>query len=119
MGGKGSKNESTDIDYEEWETIGEIHDFKVVRSNKGRGEAELHQIVLDPRYDTDREAEIYNYRQKINNSLVKCFGYESNIGKKTTLCGNEQNCRVLTERIPKRWNQIPQITFPESVYALS
>lgn len=62
MGAKGSKTKNSGIDNEEWETIGEAYDAKIVKSNQGRGEAELNHIVLDPRYDTNREMDIYAYR---------------------------------------------------------
>ena len=63
--------------------------------------------------------EIYNYRKNQNNALVSCYGVEAVKAKTTTMCGNQQNLKVLTERIPKRWPTLPQITFPETVYALS
>ena len=59
-----------------------------MRSNKGKGDAELNRVAIEPRYDINREKEIYAYRQNKNNSLVRCLGAEANKAKKTTLCGS-------------------------------
>lgn len=35
------------------------------------------------------------------------------------MCGNRKYMKVLTEKIHKRWSQLPQLTFPETIYALN
>lgn len=62
--------------------------------------------------------EIYSYR-KNQPSIVRCLGAESLQAKNKTMCGNEQTLKVLTERIPKRWSELPQLTFPETLYGLN
>jgi hypothetical protein len=37
----------------------------------------------------------------------------------SNVCGNQKVMKVITERIPKRLPDLPQITFQESIYALS
>lgn len=39
--------------------------------------------------------------------------------KASNICGNQKIIRVITERIPQRLSNLPQLTFQESLYALS
>ena len=69
-------------------------------------------IALDPKKTFDEEMKIYNYRKNQNNALVSCYGVEALKAKSTTMCGNEQNLKVLTERIPYRWPTLPKLSQP-------
>lgn len=117
MGGGSSKDSVKKIDTSEWTNIGSANGAEIVSSNMGNGIGELRVIPVDPRHDMDKEMDIYSYR-KNRPPLVRCLGAESMKAKSKTMCGNEQTVKVLTERIPKRWSELPQLTFPETLYAL-
>jgi hypothetical protein len=59
---------------------------------------------MDPRHEEGKEKKIYSYRKNTSLPLVKCLGAEFAKSENKTMCGNQQNVKVLTERIPRNLN---------------
>jgi hypothetical protein len=76
-------------------------------------------ILLDPLRQLPNELEIYAFRKSQEDALVAVFAVEELKASQATMCGNQQNVKVIYESIPRRYCDLPQLTFPETVYALS
>lgn len=50
---------------------------------------------------------------------MKVLAAEFEKSERKTLCGNQQNVKVMTERIPWRLDDIKNLTHSESLYILS
>ena len=83
--------------------------------------AEKRVVELDSRLPLAGEKRIYNYRCTNTDGLVKTYQaqpLESDGDKGVCGCGHKQRMQVYSERIPHRLSQLPQLTFPESLYLL-
>jgi hypothetical protein len=76
-------------------------------------------LLIDPRRNIDKEYEIYNYRRTQENALVTVFAVQNQKNSESSICGNTQVLRVVIERIPLRYKDLPQLPFREVLYALS
>jgi hypothetical protein len=56
--------------------------------------------------------QIYQYRKDQDNALVKAYAVKDENSKVGTICGNNKMLKVITERIPWRLGQLPQLSFP-------
>lgn len=78
----------------------------------------MNVIKLDPTKTPEKELEVYYYRRTVDAPLVKCYGAEPIKSTGGGLCGVNNTMKVITERIIKRWGELPQLTFSEILYAL-
>lgn len=96
----------------------------IVRDSKTGREGERSIVTLDPIYDPKNEEFIYNYRRETKAPLVSAYGSELLIpekvpkGEKKTKADPYNHLLAVTERIPHRLADAPQLTYPESLYTL-
>ena len=112
-----------------WVDVGGPNSGIVRESNTGR-EGERRIIALDPIYSPANEKFIYDYRRESNVPFVKAYGSEILEFQKPTaeqkkdkqvaesLKDPYQHIAVITERIPHRLANAPQLTYPETLYVL-
>jgi len=92
---------------------------EIVRNKRGQGEGEIRMISLDPKHSIEKEQGIYGYRRDTSLPLVKCYGVDFSKSEQGTMCGNQKNVKVLTERIPTNLSSVRTLSFPESLYVIS
>ena len=100
----------------EWQVLNRTDHGAIYQDQNGR-EAEEYNYNLNNRYSPAGEFDIYEQRRVSTLPIVKAYGAEH-----TTVGGalNPKNeFRVLTERIPHRLSQTPQLSYPESLYVLN
>lgn len=102
----------------------------IVRENQTGREGERRIIALDPIYSPSNEQFIYNFRKETKLPFVSAYGSEvldfqkpteqQKKDKNTlqTLQDPYEHLAVITERIPHRLSQAPQLTYAESLYVL-
>ena len=75
-------------------------------------------MPLNPKTPLDEELDTYHYRKHQNDALVACYGVQQTKDKSAGMCSNDKHAKVLTERMPRRWWELPQLTADETNYAL-
>ena len=89
-----------------------------MRNKEDGREAEEYHHSLENRHDPSSEATIYEARKRSNLPIVRTYDHQfAGKGKKET--GPNSKFRVITERIPHRLSQSPQLSFDESLYVLT
>ena len=81
----------------------------IYRDREGH-EAEESKFTLNNRYDPAHEFDIYEQRRKTDFPVVKAYGAEVTPTGSGLAPKNE--FRTLTERIPHRLSNVPQLTYP-------
>ena len=123
MGQKQAKNlqDQLKINPSDWSqpTYDSTQDVWLTTHTRTNLDAQQQTITNDPNQNLEYEMEIYHYRKQQDNALVKVYGAEHMSPKDKPLCGNTDNIKVITERIPRRYNELPVLSFPEGVYCLS
>lgn len=116
--GKEKKSNKRNLD--EWKEIG----HGLYTDNQGK-EGELSTIVVDPLYATSNEHAIYDYRRDTKAPLVRAYDSAVLEPKKESKDSKQKKekdpnvyMNVITEHIPHRLSQAPQLTYPESLYVL-
>ena len=101
----------------------------LMRETQSGRMAEKNIVTLDPIYDPKNEEFIYNYRRDTKAPLVAAYGSELLIAEKAPK-GEKKDKKdkkkkdpyshmvVLTERMPHRLADAPQLTYPETLYVL-
>ena len=104
----------------EWTQLGTLdNNVPLLRNRQTDQQAQLHSVILDPKRDIQQEYDIYNYRRKQQKALVGVYAAQEMQNEQSKLCGNQRIVKVLTEHIPVRCPQLPQLPFPDSLYLLS
>ena len=89
--------------------------FNWVKDRDGRNGQEWH-YVLDNRYDPAEEKLIYGKRRDATAPIVQAWGSDNTV--KGSGLQPLNNFRAVTEPISNRLTDIPQLTYPESLYVL-
>jgi hypothetical protein len=76
-------------------------------------------MTSDPLYSIEDELDIYNYRKSQEKALVEVYSAEYLKSTQATMCGNQQNIKVIYERLPLRFKDLPLLTVPQAIYVLS
>lgn len=107
------------ITNDEWQQIRYEPNRRILENLRTNLEAEYQLVKLDPIYTPDHELDIYLYRKHTDSALVKIYGAEHVKNSQAPLCGNVETLKVITERIPRRLSELPQLVLPEALYFLS
>ena len=76
--------------------------------------AEKRLVVLDPELDLKKEVKVYKMRENNNDALVRAFDTDE-LSKKAesfVSCAGQNKIFVMTEKMPHRLSELPQLTFP-------
>lgn len=109
----------------DWAEVGGP-DSGIVRESTSGREGERRIVALDPLYDAANEQFIYNYRRESKLPFVSAYGSEllklekppKTKGAKSEPADPYSHLAVITERIPHRLVDAPQLSYPESLYVL-
>ena len=121
MGGGSSKSKKKIVKNPveaHWDTVEQNELFNIVRNKEDGRQAEEYHYPLDNRYDPATEAVIYERRRKTTYPIVRAYDHQFQAKGKKEI-GPNNKFRVVTERIPHRLSQAPQLTYDESLYVLS
>lgn len=103
-----------------WAEVGDPNSGIVRESSTGR-EGERRIVALDPLFDPKNEQFIYNYRRETKTPFVNAYGSELLALEKPPKTASKDkkevkdpynHLAVITERIPFRLVDAPQLTYP-------